>query len=456
MAERDLEKLLGGFATGTLTEEERKALFEAALRDQQLFDSLADEQALKELLDDPVVRRRVLEALRHAEAKAAESWSDWLAVWLGRPRTWAVAGGLAVAVLAVTSVTRLMEQTGPRSPQQAITEEPAPAPAPKAPAAAPQAPPVSPAMEAFRPKTRSTPLPQRDKRVAPQEPASARKTGPVREPEAVRDAMTEAKQSVPETRMSLPAPEQAKPSVPAVATPGAPTAPQVEAPAAGLQATAPQPVQAGKARDLFYAMARETGRALTSIAPKPLGLRYSILKRGPDGSFSETDPTGPLTRRDEWRLTVEVNDAGYLYILKQDSPGIWTVAYPAVSGSVAEADRSAAVQSGTRYVIPAVGAFRLEGPAGATRVLIVFARQPQPNLRALRRSVEPSVSGVDQPAVSPAAIVEQARRDTAARPLLFEKVGTAAGASKEQAVYVVNPLPLPDARVLAEVVLSRQ
>ena len=43
----DLEKLIGGYATNTLTESERKLLFEAALEDQELFDALQQEQALK-------------------------------------------------------------------------------------------------------------------------------------------------------------------------------------------------------------------------------------------------------------------------------------------------------------------------------------------------------------------------------------------------------------------------
>ena len=47
MKERDLRKLIGGYATGTLTDDERQALFAAALQDQELFDALADEQAMR-------------------------------------------------------------------------------------------------------------------------------------------------------------------------------------------------------------------------------------------------------------------------------------------------------------------------------------------------------------------------------------------------------------------------
>jgi hypothetical protein len=53
MTPQEIEKLLGGYATNTLSSEERTALFDAALGNQTLFDALADEQALKELLDDP-------------------------------------------------------------------------------------------------------------------------------------------------------------------------------------------------------------------------------------------------------------------------------------------------------------------------------------------------------------------------------------------------------------------
>ncbi len=107
MAQGDLEKLLGGYATGTLTEEERNALFEAALHDQDLFNALADEQALKELLDDPVTRRRLLQALEQKPAPQATEGLASLFGWLRRPAGLAFAGTLATAVLAVVVVTNL-------------------------------------------------------------------------------------------------------------------------------------------------------------------------------------------------------------------------------------------------------------------------------------------------------------------------------------------------------------
>ncbi len=59
----ELRYLLTGYATGTLTDAERERLFAAALDDQALFDALAEEQSLKDLLDDPEARGYLLAEL---------------------------------------------------------------------------------------------------------------------------------------------------------------------------------------------------------------------------------------------------------------------------------------------------------------------------------------------------------------------------------------------------------
>jgi len=60
----EVRKLLGGYATGTLTDGERNLLFSAALQDQELFDALADEESLRELLEEPATRQTLLEQLQ--------------------------------------------------------------------------------------------------------------------------------------------------------------------------------------------------------------------------------------------------------------------------------------------------------------------------------------------------------------------------------------------------------
>lgn len=85
MSREEVEKLLGGYATGTLTPGEQQLLFEAALEDQELFDALAREQSLRDLLGDPAARAELLAALGDARA----TWGQRAAGWMrGRAPPW--------------------------------------------------------------------------------------------------------------------------------------------------------------------------------------------------------------------------------------------------------------------------------------------------------------------------------------------------------------------------------
>src|SRR5580765_2577536 len=91
----DIQKLLGGYATGTLTPEEQEALFAAALEDQELFDALAREQSLRDLLGDPVAKAQALAALDQPK-------HGWVTRWW-RPAALAAAA-VAVAGLVFIAV----------------------------------------------------------------------------------------------------------------------------------------------------------------------------------------------------------------------------------------------------------------------------------------------------------------------------------------------------------------
>jgi hypothetical protein len=163
----EVRKLLGGYATGTLTDEERNLLFSAALQDQELFDALADEEALRELLAEPATRQTLLDQLQRQSVLDASRLSDRQAPlelaayaaspppkaapaetprWWNRftPRRLAVAGALAALLLiagglqymrlyppepaAIASVNLSMERApAVRAPDQV----PAPRPVPK-------------------------------------------------------------------------------------------------------------------------------------------------------------------------------------------------------------------------------------------------------------------------------------------------------------------------------------
>src|SRR5450759_780485 len=135
MSPEDIKKLLGGYATGTLTTEEQQALFAAALEDQELFDALAREQSLRDLLRDPAARAELLSALDTPAGRTGGFWQ-----WLRRPVVvgLATAGVVAIAVVAVWQGTRVAPLKPAEPAIVADLKRPEPPPAlSSAPSAAP-------------------------------------------------------------------------------------------------------------------------------------------------------------------------------------------------------------------------------------------------------------------------------------------------------------------------------
>ena len=143
MTRQEAEKLLGGYATGTLTEQERSLLFSAALEHQELFDALAGEEALRELLADAAARRRLLGELSESRRP----------FW--RPLSAGLAASLAGAALLFVVLFR-HSSAPPPPPAPMMAHAPVPhavVPAPPAPPAkktkptAPRAHPAKPLTE---------------------------------------------------------------------------------------------------------------------------------------------------------------------------------------------------------------------------------------------------------------------------------------------------------------------
>lgn len=175
MNARELERLLGGYAAGTLTDSEHSALMRAALDDQQLFDALADEEALRDALADPVFRTR-LRARLAPDAPPARGlrWMWWLAP--------ALAAGLALLfVINRPESPKTMEMASAKLPAQEAAAPPqTPAPAPE-----------------------------------PASTAQARKAAPALSGRADREVSTRANEAAPkELREELPPPAAAPPPPP--------------------------------------------------------------------------------------------------------------------------------------------------------------------------------------------------------------------------------------------------
>jgi hypothetical protein len=96
------EHLIGGYATGSLSPAEQQALLEHALGDQALFDELMKEQALKEMLDEPGVRRELAAVL----GETNPSFADRLHRWMRSPMAWSAAAAMAAASVVTLALWR--------------------------------------------------------------------------------------------------------------------------------------------------------------------------------------------------------------------------------------------------------------------------------------------------------------------------------------------------------------
>jgi hypothetical protein len=122
MTRQQAEKLLGGYATGTLTDEEKSALFSAALEHQELFDALADEEALRELLADPAARHRLLNGL--PERRRPRRF--WQPIYIGLAASLAGAAILGVGLLWNSSTPKPVKRITTLIPTPAVPEPPSP------------------------------------------------------------------------------------------------------------------------------------------------------------------------------------------------------------------------------------------------------------------------------------------------------------------------------------------
>ena len=139
----DVRKLLGGYATGTLSPDERQLLFEAALTDDDLFAALSDEHVLKELLDDSTVRALLLRAAEEPRFSVVAAFREWFE----SPKSKALVATGAV-LLAVIGFKELRPKAEVPAQIAELREQvKAPAEAPKA-----EPPVVKPALRRSRPK----------------------------------------------------------------------------------------------------------------------------------------------------------------------------------------------------------------------------------------------------------------------------------------------------------------
>jgi hypothetical protein len=321
MTPEDAKRLLGGYATGTLTDAEQQALFAAALEDQELFDTLAREQSLRAVLSHPAAKAHHLPAL---DKPRANWWWSW------RPAVAALAMA-GVAVVAVVVVRRqapapvpqtLARADAPALPFQAPAAQPAPMPPPPAVLRAPGAPARDEA-DSFRRRkvdmAAATPAQEQ-----PKLEGAALATGAAELAKELEKPAEKAANAAQDTRQAAETRvEQAAAAPPPTVTlvPDMPKpvraqmfADQAVAVTTGnLQAQA----AAGSARALFLGTPRAQVRlqpasTVREAGSQSIGLRYSILRRE-GAQLVDADPQD-LKQGETLVLRFTANVNGYLSV----------------------------------------------------------------------------------------------------------------------------------------------
>ena len=344
MPEHDLEKLLGGFAADTLTPEEKRLLYAAALQDQQLFNALANEQALKELLSNPDLRRRLLASLEQQRVSAAGSSLSWLD-WLRRPAGLAFAGGLTAAALAVVLGVRIYQDSLQQAAQSVETKVAKP-PSPLLPAP-PASQPLSPRHAEPEITTKEAAGPSKDmgKKDGLLDRTSKR--------EQLVPPPQQTGQEGPDKKANAPMSVLSKSAEEGTSTAGQKLAARSTQPATMAESLRIE-TPAISARALFYTaqvvrqntdrMAQESERAMKPLAEsaqqanrperkpedlsRPLGLRYSFVVREADGQEREVDIVAASKVRGPIFLALEANQQAYLQVWKQVGSSTMQLEWP--------------------------------------------------------------------------------------------------------------------------------
>ncbi|HYL77573.1 MAG TPA: hypothetical protein VEU96_25390 [Bryobacteraceae bacterium] len=367
MTNEDIRKLLGGYATNTLTEAERKTLFDAALEDQELFNALQDEEALKDLLADPVSRAQLQRALE-APVKTRAAW------WSGR---WAWTGA-ASAVAAAVIIVGVVRMNAPRGKEQSYSVDGAVAPA------------TQPAQAVVKDReakpVASTPAASKSAAVEPKN--EGRRARADRDVARMAAARPDSK-SVPEgagrtqnekkeeaASRPAPAPAPGNRMADSIAVEAAPPPPPRPPAAAATQQANVQSQNSGAAggpsqnaaqnqntansvvvqNQLAQNKFRETEAAAASAHlaaqlaevrafGKIAVLRYSLVKRDANGGYALVPATDGLNVGDEVRLNVTPIASGFLSLDRVDASGTPVRLFPAAGPGLA-------VVANTNYTIP--------------------------------------------------------------------------------------------------------
>jgi len=436
MVKNDLDKLLGGYATGTLTEEERTTLFEAALDDQQLFNTLADEEALKGLLEDPESRERLLAQLEDNLSRANRGSSTGIFEWFSRPFNLALAGGIATAAVATLVFVNLLREA-PHEGLVVIDETKVaqetvarPEKEPKPPtidtAALPPPPPSSMAAR------RGPPPPKAETLMDPPQ-ANYQATAPM------AGALDSRRATTDWYELALRQPHVEGP------------AQQLFYAAANLRSRRQRLSEPAALRSETDEARRSTQFAREKTAPAAsmpqvtgrtrLGLRLTLEQQGAEGGYSRVELSTPFSQIENLRLTAEANIDGYLYVART-ADETWHWIFPP-SGDPGEA--MALVRRGQRVTLPLLETARSARSPGTRQLLLILSRTKIP-----ASTQAPGQVAQDEPGTHEnQGLLEKWRATSEQETLIYEK-------QADRAIYLVSKASTPAAPLVVHLAVAPQ
>jgi len=319
MTNEEIRKLLGGYATNTLTEAERKVLFEAALDDQDLFNAMQAEEALKDLLSDPISREQVRQALATSSAaKPAAAW--WSQRW-----AWGSAASAVVAAVLIVAVIRWNpSQPRPQEVASVTATKPVDQPAPPTKEAAAASKPEPPRVKALRPARPAVAQgPRKD------EADLARALPPT--PPPVPPAQTEERERTPSRSNASSEAPRSQDAGHSQNSQNASTngrdAISNQTPARQEQFQAPPAASALRDSDRrMTTMSRAAPGLAGGFATGPF--RVSLMKRDSNGDLVPVPPNPDLKKGDAVQLRVVPVLSGYISLSQLDQSGTWRRVFP--------------------------------------------------------------------------------------------------------------------------------
>ena len=300
MSKEEIRKLIGGYATGSLTDDERRQLFDAALDDQELFDQLQEEQSLKELLDDPISREQIRRA-------AAESLPP---SWFRRPWIWAVGASFATAAVLLVALVQWVPKAGPAKQFAVVRKEALQTPE------TPGITKVEPPMKAVRPPAKPMAAKKEQRLSALEVPAGP----PLGSAPSQPPPVPEQTQSVPKDAVLEPPPP----------VPLQESQHQQQVPGQQAQDRTGQAVEPRRPVELYRS--RAIAGSSASLAPQfalPNAGSHSFMRRLEDGSYVNVPAGAVFHPGDTIRLTITPSVSGPLVVSEWDAKtSSWNRLFP--------------------------------------------------------------------------------------------------------------------------------